>query len=185
MTGLFGGAFDPPHNGHVALARAALERFDFERLVIHVVASPGHKPVATDAGTRLELARLAFEGLPRTEVLREDHAYTVDSLREGAYDDALFLIGADEFADFLTWKDPHEVLDHVRLAVGTRPGFPRELLEPVLAELGRPERIELFEIPAVPASSTEVRERVRRGEPIDDLVPSAVSRAIDRFGLYR
>ncbi|MEX2464396.1 MAG: hypothetical protein WD428_00820, partial [Gaiellaceae bacterium] len=99
--------------------------------------------------------------------------------------DALFLVGADEFADFLSWKEPREVLQHVRLAVATRPGFPRERLEPVLAELGLSDRVELFEIATVPVSSTQVRNRVRNGQPIDELVPPAVAAAIDRLGLYR
>jgi nicotinate-nucleotide adenylyltransferase len=185
VTGLFGGAFDPPHNGHVELARAALHRFKLDPLLVLVVAAPGHKPVDTDVEARLELARAAFADLPGTEVRREDHAFTIDSVRDGAYDDALFLVGADEFADFLSWKEPREVLEHVRLAVATRPGFPRERLEPVLAELGLPDRVELFEIAAVPVSSTQVRNRVRNGQAIDELVPSAVAAAIDRLGLYR
>lgn len=185
MNGLFGGAFDPPHNGHVELARAALHRFKLDPLLVLVVAAPGHKPVETDVEDRLELARAAFADLPETEVLREDAAFTIDSVRDGAYDDALFLVGADEFADFLSWKEPREVLEHVRLAVATRPGFPRERLEPVLAELGLPDRVELFEIAAVPVSSTQVRSRVRNGQPIDELVPPAVAAAIDRLGLYR
>ncbi|MEX2102588.1 MAG: nicotinate-nicotinamide nucleotide adenylyltransferase [Gaiellaceae bacterium] len=185
MTGLFGGAFDPPHNGHVELALAALHRFKLDPLLVLVVAAPGHKPVETDVEARLELARAAFADLPGTEVRREDHAFTIDSVRDGAYDDALFLVGADEFADFLSWKEPREVLQHVRLAVATRPGFPRERLEPVLAELGLSDRVELFEIAAVPVSSTQVRNRVRNGQPIDELVPPAVAVAIDRLGLYR
>jgi nicotinate-nucleotide adenylyltransferase len=185
VTGLFGGAFDPPHNGHVELARAALHRFGLDPLLVLVVASPGHKPVETDVEARLELAHAAFAELQGTEVRRDDHAFTIDSLRDGAYDEALFLVGADEFADFLSWKEPHKVLEHVRLAVATRPGFPRERLEPVLAELGRPDRVELFEIAAVPVSSTQVRNRVRNGQPIDELVPPAVAAAIDRLRLYR
>jgi nicotinate-nucleotide adenylyltransferase len=185
VTGLFGGAFDPPHNGHVELARAALYRFALDPLVVLVVAAPGHKPVETDVEARLELARAAFGDLPAVEVRREEHAFTVDSVRDGAYDDALFLVGADEFADFLTWKEPREVLEHVRLAVATRPGFPRERLEPVLEELGRPDRVELFEIAAIPASSTQVRNRIRNGQPIGEYVPPEVAAVIDRLGLYR
>jgi nicotinate-nucleotide adenylyltransferase len=185
VTGLFGGAFDPPHNGHVELARAALHRYGLDPLLVLVVATPGHKPVETDVEARLELALAAFADLPGTEVRRDDHAFTIDSLRDGTYDDALFLVGADEFADFLSWKEPREVLEHVRLAVATRPSFPRERLEPVLAELGGPDRIELFEIAAVPVSSTQVRNRVRNGQSIDELVPPAVASAINRLGLYR
>jgi nicotinate-nucleotide adenylyltransferase len=182
MIGLLGGAFDPPHDGHVALARAAKERFGLEKLVVMVVAGPGHKRVATPAETRLQLARAAF---PDDEAVLEPEAYTVDAVRDDRYRDALFLIGADEFCDFPTWKDPDGVLDSVRLAVATRPGYPRGRVESVLSKLRRPERVEFFEIPAVPLASRDVRARLAAGEPPDALVPAPVARLIDELGLYR
>ena len=186
MTGLLGGAFDPPHNGHLALAQRALEHFALERLLVLVVAAPGHKPVETDVEDRLELTRLAFADLPRAEVVRDDHAYTVDFLREErpASDDTVFLIGADEFADFRMWREPEAVLRLVRMAVATRPGYPRELLDPVIAALDHAD-VELFDIPATPVSSSEIRARVRDGESIEGLVPESVAREIARRGLYR
>ena len=69
----------------------------------------------------------------------------------------VFLVGADEFADFLGWKEPDGILEHVRLGVATRPGYPHERLDAVLAALRRPERVKLFEIPSVDVSSTEIR----------------------------
>jgi nicotinate-nucleotide adenylyltransferase len=185
VTGLFGGAFDPPHNGHVVLAQEALRHFELERLLALVVVSPGHKEVETPFETRLELARGAFAGLPRIEVVRDEHAYTVDAVREGGFGDAIFLIGADEFADFLTWKEPQEVLEHVRLGVATRPGYGRERLEAVLAHLERPERVEFFAIPEVPVSSSEIRARVARGQSVEDAVPPDVARLIADLNLYR
>lgn len=185
MTGLFGGAFDPPHNGHVALAETALERFELERLLVLVVIDPGHRAVASDSPARLRLAELAFGDLPRTDVVAEGHAFTVDAVRGGRFGDAIFLIGADEFAAFHSWKDPDGVLDEVRLGVATRPGFPQELLDDVLGRLRRPERVEFFEMPALPVSSSDIRVRVANGESVGDLVPPAVAREIDRRGLYR
>jgi len=185
VTGLFGGAFDPPHNGHVALAEAALERFELDRLLVLVVADPGHKGVALDADNRVHLAQLAFGTLPRTEILREEHPRTVDALRAHDFVDPLFLVGADEFVHFLSWKEPDGVLEEARLAVATRPGYPRERFEPVLAALKRPDRVEFFEIPPVDVSSTTVRERASGGEPIGEMVPEAVARAIEVGGLYR
>jgi nicotinate-nucleotide adenylyltransferase len=185
VTGLFGGAFDPPHNGHVALAEAAFAHFDLERLVVLVAAAPGHRSVEADADSRLSLARLAFGGLPNTEVVLDDHRRTVDTLRAERFDDPLFLVGADEFAGFLAWKDPNGVLELARLGVATRPGYPRERLEPVLAQLERPNRVEFFEIPAVDASSTDIRDRIRRGEDLGELLPDAVAREIEVAALYR
>jgi nicotinate-nucleotide adenylyltransferase len=77
------------------------------------------------------------------------------------------------------------VLEHTRLAVATRPGYPRETLDAVLAELERPDRVEFFEIPAVAASSREIRARIRNEQPVDGLVPAAVAREIEVGGLYR
>jgi nicotinate-nucleotide adenylyltransferase len=97
----------------------------------------------------------------------------------------LLLIGADEFADFPTWKDPGGVLERARLAVATRPGYPRERLVEVLEKLARPERVRFFEIDPLPISSRDIRERVARGESIADLVPAAVADLIESLGLYR
>ncbi len=185
-TGLLGGAFDPPHGGHVVLGEEAIRRFELDRLVVLVVAEPAHKPVATPVEERLELARLAFADVPLAEVRREDHAYTVDSLRAADFDQdtTVFLIGADELADFATWKEPAAILEHVRLGVATRPGYPPKRLEPVLAAIGRPDRVELFEIPATAVSSSDLRARLARGEPADDLLPPAVARRVVERGLY-
>jgi nicotinate-nucleotide adenylyltransferase len=185
VIGLFGGTFDPPHNGHLALVEAALVRFGLGRLLVLVLVAPGHRSVELKVEARLRLARLAFGGLPGIEVAPDEHARTVDTLRARRFADPIFLIGADQFANFLSWKAPDGVLELARLGVATRPGYPRELLERVLAELTRPERVEFFEISAVDASSTEVRERVRRGESIDGLVPAAVAREIEIARLYR
>jgi nicotinate-nucleotide adenylyltransferase len=182
VTGLFGSVFDPPHVGHLALLRRARERFDLDRVVVLVVADPGHKQVETDASVRLGLARLAF---PSEEVELDPHPRTVDMLRERRFDDPLFLIGADEFCDFPRWKDPNGVLELARLGVATRPGYPRERLDRVLGELERPARVEFFEIEPLDVSSSGIRERVARGEPIDGLVPPPVSAEIAALGLYR
>jgi nicotinate-nucleotide adenylyltransferase len=185
VTGLFGGAFDPPHNGHVALVETAREHFGLERLFLFVVVAPGHRTVTLDFALRFELASLAFGDVPGAEVVPEEHGFTVDAVRDGRYGDAIFLIGADEFAGFLDWKDPNDVLDHVRLGVATRPGYDREQLEAVLARLERPDRVELFDIPALPVSSSEIRARLARGESARGLVPKVVADVIEARGLYR
>jgi len=185
MIGVLGGSFNPPHNGHVELARAALDRFGLERLLVPVVDTPGHKDVELDPETRLRLARAAFGGLPRTTVERDEHPRTVDSLRALDLVDPLFVVGADEFAEFPSWKDPDGVLELARLGVGTRPGYPREALEAVLAGLRRPDRVLFFEIEPLEISSRDIRDRVARGESVDALVPPGVADLIRELGLYR
>ena len=185
MTGLYGGVFDPPHNGHLALARAALEHFDLQQLLVLVVVDPGHKSVELDFEARYKLAHLTFDGLPRTRLHPEGHPRTADALRRHHFADAIFLIGADEFTAFPAWKEPDEVLRRTRLGVATRPGYPSEVFEAVLAQLQQPERVEFFEIPAVDVSSSDVRRRIRAGESIDGLVPDGVAREIEGARLYR
>jgi nicotinate-nucleotide adenylyltransferase len=181
-TGIFGGAFDPPHMGHVALAREAKRRFGLDRLVVLVAENPEHKQVETPAEDRLALARAAFPG---DDVRLDEHPRTVDMLRAAEWEDPLLLVGADQLADFRHWREPDAVLDMARVAVATRPGLGLEELSKALNELGRPDRIELFPIEPWPVASRELRDRVASGEPIDGLVPEAVAGEIARRGLYR
>ncbi len=182
MTGLLGGAFDPPHVGHVALVDAAERELGLSEVVVVVVADPGHKDVHCPAETRLALAQAAF---PDRAVELDRHARKADMLRAGRWDDPVFLIGADEFAAFPAWKEPDAVLELARLGVASRPGYPRERLEEVLARLSRPDRVVFFEIDPIRVSSSEIREKVGRGEAIDGLVPPAVAAEIADRGLYR
>jgi len=113
-SGVFGGAFDPPHVGHVELARAGVERFALQRLLVRVVEDPGHKAVRTPAPVRRRLAELAFASVAAAEVALDRFARTVDSLESLALPDPVFLVGADEFASFLEWKEPARVLELAR-----------------------------------------------------------------------
>jgi nicotinate-nucleotide adenylyltransferase len=181
-VGLLGGTFNPPHDGHLALAEGAKKHFDLDDLVVLVAVRPGHKEVQLDAESRLRLVRAAF---PDDEIELDPYERTVDMLRAGRWRDPIFLVGADSFSDLLTWKEPDELLTLARLGVATRPGYLQELLQPVLDRLARPNRVEFFEIEPVPVSSREIRDRVSRREPIDGLVPAAVAEEIEALGLYR
>ena len=184
MTGILGGVFDPPHDGHVALGRTAVRELRLSELLVLVVAEPGHKHATTAAQTRLELTRLAFGDLPEAVVELDEHARTVDSLEARRPADAYFVLGADELAAFETWKSPERVLELVRLAVAMRPGVDRAEVESVRRRLAAPDRIVEFDMDPVPVSSSDIRTRVARGEPIADLVPASVADAIARLGLY-
>ena len=182
---ILGGAFDPPHLGHVALARTAIDRFELQRLLVTVVAAPGHKHPVAPVEARLGLATLAFADVAGAEVELEPHARTVDALEARGLDDPIFLIGADELADFSAWKEPERVLQLARLGVATRPGYPLARIETALAHVSRPDRVLLFELEPLPISSRDLRSRIARGERIDLYVPPAVAAEIARLGLYR
>lgn len=183
-TGLLGGVFDPPHNGHVALARAALDELDLDRLLVLVVADPGHKATSAPPDARLELARLAFEQDAGIEVELDTYPRTVDSLEARGLNDPVFVIGADELVDFHTWMRPDRILELARLAVATRPGVPDERVREAHARLPAPDRVSFFEFEPVPVSSSLVRARIARQEPIEQLVPARVADAVRRLGLY-
>jgi nicotinate-nucleotide adenylyltransferase len=179
---LYGGAFDPPHLGHVAVADAARERFGAERLVVLVSEHPAHRAVLASAEDRVTLARSAFPG---DDVRLDPYPRTVELLRAQRFDDPVFVIGADQFRNFLAWSEPDEVLERTRIAVATRPGFPRSELEAVVEQLGSPDRVLFFELEPNPAASTDVRASIAAGKPLDELVPPAVARLIEERGLYR
>ena len=169
---ILGGVFDPPHLGHVALAEGARDQLGADELLVLVAARPGHKGVVADAETRRRLAELALGRYG--EVRLDDHAYTVDFLRDAGLDRPYFVLGGDEWESFASWKEPEEVRRLARIAVGARPGF-----EPPEGD------VEVLRIDQRPISSNEIRARVAAGEPIGDLVPPEVAREIERLGLYR
>ena len=182
MIGLYGGSFDPPHRGHVELARRAKEELGLGPLRILVSSDPGHKHVATPAPIRLRLAQAAF---PDDEVVLDEHARTVDLLRaHPEWSDPVFLIGADQFCDFPSWKEPEEVLRRARLSVATRPSFPQERLDQVLAGLSLPDRVSFFQIEPTPVSSRELRAALAAGEDVSRELPVAVAELIRAERLY-
>jgi nicotinate-nucleotide adenylyltransferase len=193
-VGIFGGAFDPPHVGHVVLLQSATARFGLDRILVVPTGQPPHKEAHSPAELRYRLAQLAFDRMPGVELwdreLRtEGPSYTIDTVRAAAArlpgDDLVVLVGADQLAHFLDWREPDALLELARLGVATRPGYPPETLEPVLQRIARPDRVELFRIPSYPLASRAVRARLARGDSVDGVVPRQVAAEIERLGLYR
>ena len=183
--GVFGGTFDPPHLGHLIAAQEIHARLGLDRLLLVPAAVPPHKRdrEVSPGAVRLEMLRAAVAGDERFEVSdmelrREGPSYTVDTLRELARlhpDATLFLaIGADQLAEFDTWRAPDEIRRLATLAAFARSGQP-------VPEEPPARRVE---VPAIHLSSTEVRRRVAAGEPIRYMVPRDVESVIRREGLY-
>jgi nicotinate-nucleotide adenylyltransferase len=179
--GIFGGQFDPPHAGHLAVVRAARDQLGLDRVLVIPSPRPPHRPPAqTPADVRLQLAEAAFAGEPgvevsRLELDRDGPSYTADTLEAlTAPDRELYLIlGADQLAALPTWHRPADVSRLARLVVAARPGAP--------APGG------VVELAMAPndVSSSDLRRRIAAGEDVAGLVPAGVAAAIERRGLYR
>ena len=134
MTGLFGGTFNPPHYGHIALAARLREHFGFDRLRgARIGCGPVTSRSSSTPATRLQFDRGRVSRTTRSCSIRTSGRSTCS--QKACWSDPFFLIGADQFAEFLTWKDPEGVLERARVGVATRPGYGREVLEPVLRQL--------------------------------------------------
>jgi nicotinate-nucleotide adenylyltransferase len=198
-VGILGGTFNPPHAGHLALARAAQAALALDEVVIVPAAVQPLKEIAGDPGAevRAGMCELAFGQEPgmsvsRVEVERGGRSYTVDTLaavheaRPG--DDLSFIVGADAAASLPAWREPRRVLELARLAVTGRSGTERAAVEGAVAQVAGPEalaRVEFFEMAPVDVSSSEVRARVAAGEPVEGLVAPSVVARIAELGLYR
>jgi nicotinate-nucleotide adenylyltransferase len=178
--GVFGGRFDPPHAGHVAVAGAAMRQLRLDRLLI----VPSRQPPHRDAGTtppevRYAMARAAFPGPGRVEVSRieldrEGPDYTDETLEELAPEGRLFLIVGADHAELRGWHRPERVRALATLVVAPRPG-------------SRPPGPDVVALQMEPLdlASTAIREAVSRGEDLADLVPAGVAEVIAAEGLYR
>ncbi|MHB1864246.1 MAG: nicotinate-nucleotide adenylyltransferase [Gemmatimonadaceae bacterium] len=190
--GILGGSFDPPHVGHLLAASDACEELRLDQLVWVPAAAQPLKEGALLASPeqRLAMVHLTVDGDPRfsvspVEIDRGGLSYTVETLTAfaGRYPDAerFFLVGADAFASFAQWRDPAGIVALARLAVMERLGD-----APVAAPAGLdPASVVRLHTRRVDLSSTEIRERVRRGAPLRGFVTDAVADYIATAGLYR
>ena len=191
--GLFGGTFDPPHVGHLALAEWAREHLALDRVVFIPAGTPPHKAehARTAAAQRLALTRLAVRGNPAFEVAsvetrRRGPSWTVDTVRHFAQTHPRarlwLLLGGDMFDTFGTWRDPEGILAHASVAVALRPGA-RQPRRSRWAKVGH--GVVWLDNPGLEVSSSALRARAARGESLRYLVPDAVAVAILRRRLYR
>lgn len=185
--GVLGGTFDPPHLGHLALARAALKECKLDRMIFVPAKYPPHKP-ASDVSSefdRLNMLKLALEGHPEFEISdlelkRNGLSYSVDTLKEikklyPRYE-IFFIIGADNISEMESWYNPEEILEIATVAAFTRPGF---------APQGKfATMIRQFEMKPVDISSTDIRAKIRNKESVTALVPGPTLEYIIDNNLY-
>ena len=194
--GIFGGTFDPFHNGHLSLAKAATEELDLDEVIL----LPNRvQPFKTDrdtaaAGDRLAMVNLVARDerlfkVSTEEIFGDEISYTYKTLcriRERVGDGRLwFIMGADSLITLKCWYKGEDLLREFSFAAGLRPGSPIEMKK--IEELRRDydADIHIMANPVLDISSTGIKEKIRRGEDISALVPACVKDYIDEHGLYR
>ena len=190
--GVFGGAFNPPHVGHLVCAQEAHSQLELDVVVWVPVGRAPHRDIPQDPGpeARFEMCEYATAaderfGLSRIEIDREGPSYTADTLRElrarSAEDELVLILGGDQAAALPTWHEPDEVMRLAAIAVAERVGADRERVE---AAIGGRANVRFFDMPRIDVSSTMVRERAAAGQPIRYLVPDKVANFIGAQSLY-
>jgi nicotinate-nucleotide adenylyltransferase len=194
---LFGGSFDPPHHGHIAIATAAADVFDLDSVVFAPVGRQPLKPEGVPASfaDRLAMVELACRADPRFAVSdldapRSDGSpnYTVQTLatlQEAMPDARLFnLVGADSFLDLRRWHEPERLLDVAEWIVVSRPGFPLADLSALGLTPRQRGRVHLLQTVHEDVAATDLRERLEAGDQCVDVLDPAVSAYIQARHLY-
>jgi nicotinate-nucleotide adenylyltransferase len=217
--GLFGGSFNPIHNGHLALASHVLDKLQLDRVLFLPTGDPPHKRDGSlaPAKDRYEMVRLAIADTPSfelsdVELRRSGKSYTIDTVRTlqhqyGPSIDLHFLIGLDAFLDLPNWKDPQELLRLCRFVVVPRPGQSFQSLATmsllptldlqalVRLDTGESARLEIagpadqniicLPIPPCSTSASDIRQRIKQGSPVANLLPPLVESYILQHRLYQ
>jgi nicotinate-nucleotide adenylyltransferase len=195
-VGILGGAFNPPHLGHLVLAQEALWQLGLSRVVWMPYGEPSHRVLEDDPGPEARFTMCEYAvgadarfAVSRLEIDRGGPVYTVDTLRElsrRAPDASLFvLLGGDQAASLASWRSPEEVLSLASLAVVERDEWQRSRIVEALGPLcSSPDRVRFLSMPRIDISSSLVRARARSGQPIRYLVPDKVANYVGAQSLY-
>jgi nicotinate-nucleotide adenylyltransferase len=197
--GLFGGSFDPPHRGHLAVVQAVRDTFALDRVLLAPAAIQPLKPNGAHASfaDRLRMVELLCEGSPGIEASAIDGPqpggtpnYTIDTLHRLRRElppaaEIFFIVGADAFLGLRHWKDPDALLNEARWIIVSRPGFDLHQLKALELTAPQRARIETLSDFANPVSATEIRERLQEHDTASaDLVPPRVLEYIRAHHLY-
>ncbi len=196
-TGLFGGTFDPIHLGHLAIAEDVRAKLGLDRVIFIPARYPWLKAdrEISDGQHRLEMVKLAIASNPQFEVSaaemeRPGPSYTLDTVEAmkkafGPEDELYFIAGSDAIMDMPRWKEPERVMSLCRIVGVERPGAPEidaEALRPLIPAVSS--CLAVVDASRIDISSTVIRERIRGGLSISDMVPTEVEQYIRKHGLY-
>lgn len=185
--GILGGTFDPIHRGHLLLAEAALKQLNLEKVYFVPAAIPPHKFSREDlsaADVRVEMILRALEGkkkfeLSTIELERGSVSYTVDTLREWKTKfpahELYLVLGEDSYRTLESWKDSEDIRRLARFAIAPRENRATKPEEPGVIWL---------DFPLCPIASSEIRQRIAAGDPVEDLLPEKVLAWIRNQKLY-
>ncbi len=192
-TCLFGGTFDPPHNGHVAIAEQCRKKLNNDRVIFIPAFLAPHKTDVkiSSAKDRLAMLRLAIQPYPGLEISeleidRKGISYSIDTILQVkkelnlTSENLYFLIGTDSLVELHTWRQPERILDESRVVVAARPHYSMDDIP-----VDYRNRVEILSNPLMDISSTEIRQKVQRHESIRHLVLGSVTDYINRHKLYQ
>ena len=181
--GLLGGTFDPIHNGHIAIAKTAIQQLKLDKLLLIPAGNPWQKSEFSDSKHRLEMVKKAGNDLENFEVSdievnKTGPTYTFETLQElhkkYPNSELILILGSDAVAGFDTWKESNLVKTLARIYVVQRAG-----------DFTQDWHFDRIQMPPIEISSTEIRERVKNSESISELVPKSVNEYISANGLYK
>ena len=195
--GVFGGTFDPVHNGHLIVAEEARTRLNLAEIILVPAGQPQLRgsPLILSAEHRLKILRLAIADKPQfklstIEIERTGPSYTVDTIAElqdelGKGEELFFILGWENLARLPEWREPTRLIEMCYLVAAPRPGYPRPDLKALEILIpGISQRVMFMEKPEVDVSASAIRERVAKGLSIRHLVPELVNEYIKQHKLY-
>ncbi len=197
--GIMGGTFDPVHYGHLFIAQTAMDRLDLDKILFVPTGRPPHKEeeLITDADRRIDMLELAIKTNPgfdisTIEVARERTCYTIDTIKElqQCYTDEIkfyFIVGSDAFTDIESWKEYKKLLGLIEFIVMTRQISKNRLLDDKIKLFTKKYSANIIkiEIPFLDISSTDIRQRIKKGMSIKYLLPESVEKYIYSNKLYK
>ena len=194
-TGLYGGTFDPIHNGHIKVVQAARNFLQLDRIIFIPAGDPPHKTGKriTEKEHRLAMVQAVAEWVDAEvsdwELLKREKSYSVETVRhfqkEYPRDEIYFIIGADSFYDMPTWWHYEELMALCNFVVVSRPDYEKETLLSQFKGSEKPPRVFFLDDIFVDISSTQIREKVAEGKDISKLVPPEVAAYIEKHHLYQ
>lgn len=196
--GIIGGTFDPIHNGHLIIAENSRKTFNLDKVIFMPAGIPPHKRDKDISSNlhRYNMTLLAINSnqyflISDLELKKEGISFTIDTIKylKSIYDDTdiYFILGSDSLFQIDKWKDYEELLTLCHFVVAKRPSYNNQELENKVDKLNSlyNSSIHIVEGPVLEVSSSDIRERVRRGDSISYLVPRSVEEYIYKHGLYR